>query len=132
VRPLSIGELAILAGAGGLGALARYGVGLAAFRLFGPHFPVGTLLVNVLGAFLLGVVMVLGEEAVAISPALRSALAIGFLGAFTTFSTFSYDTVMAWQHGKAGLAWLNVGLNLVLGIAAAWGGLTATRWLMRG
>ena len=102
--------------AGALGALARYGVSLAALRWFGEDFPYGTLGVNLAGCFLLGVLAELTMEDAGLAPQTRAILGTGFLGAFTTFSTFGMDTYRAMQVGAWGVAASNVAINVVGGI----------------
>jgi len=102
--------------AGALGALARYGVSLAALRWFGGDFPYGTLCVNLAGCFLLGVIAELTMEDAGLAPQTRAILGTGFLGAFTTFSTFGVDTYRAMQAGAWGVATSNVAINVVGGI----------------
>ncbi len=77
---------------GALGALARYFLARAVYSLLGTAFPYGTLVVNLLGCFLLGVIIALVEERGLLGPEARSLLAVGFLGAMTTFSTFVYES----------------------------------------
>lgn len=102
--------------AGALGALARYGVSLAALRWFGRDFPYGTLCVNLAGCFLLGVIAELTMEDAGLAPQTRAILGTGFLGAFTTFSTFGVETYRAMQAGAWGVAASNVAINVVGGI----------------
>ena len=102
--------------AGALGALARYGVSLAALRWFGEDFPYGTLGVNLAGCFLLGVLAELTMEDAGLAPQTRAILGTGFLGAFTTFSTFGVETYRAMQAGAWGVAASNVAINVVGGI----------------
>ncbi len=109
--------LAIAAG-GALGALARYGVGLGTTRLFGHGFPVGTLAVNVLGSFFLGVLATLLAHRLHLGPEIRAFLVTGLLGAFTTFSAFSLDTVTLLERGQLPAAGLYVLASIVLAVAA--------------
>jgi len=117
-----VGILVVAAG-GALGAVIRYVVSGWAQELGGSRFPWGTLAVNVLGSFALGFLMAALLEHAATSPATRTFWTIGVLGAFTTFSTFSYETLALVSVGdwSAGIA--NVGANLGLGLAAAFLGL---------
>ncbi len=85
---------------GGLGAASRYGIGLLTARLWGANFPWGTLIVNLAGCFLVGLLFALADRSRLLSPDLRLLLITGYLGALTTFSTFSLETVYA---GRAGL-----------------------------
>lgn len=103
--------------AGALGALARYGVTIAALRWLGDDFPHGTLIVNLIGCFLLGIVFELALDDKSLSPQTRAIVGTGFLGAFTTFSTFGVDTFRAIEAGAWGLAAANVAINVVGGLA---------------
>lgn len=120
-------DLIGLAVGGAAGTLCRYGMTLLALRALGPRFAFGTLAVNVSGCFVLGFLMHLFGESPAASRALRLALTTGFLGGFTTFSTFGYETVRYWESGETALAFANVAANIVLGVLATWAGLMAAR-----
>lgn len=120
--------------AGALGALSRYGLGLLSQRLLPPGgallgLPLSTLLVNVVGSFLLGLLTGMTLVGTRIPLAWRPALTTGFLGSFTTFSTFSVETVGLVERGEWRLALLNIGLQLLVGLGAAVGGLAAGRAL---
>lgn len=110
--------------AGALGALARYGVTIAALRWLGEDFPHGTLIVNLIGCFLLGIVAELALDDRSLSPQTRAIVGTGFLGAFTTFSTFGVDTFRAIEAGAWGLAAANVAINVVGGLALVAAGVT--------
>lgn len=112
---------------GALGATARYATGLWAARLLGKGFPWGTLIVNVAGSFLMGVLIVL----MAHSSANRFAplLLTGILGGFTTFSAFSLDAVTLYERGQLGLAAAYVLGSVVTSLAALAAGLAAARSL---
>ena len=100
---------------GAIGASARFAVNLAAARLFGMGFPVGTLCVNVLGSFAMGVLAVLLlDRASPLAPFLLT----GVLGGFTTFSAFSLDAFKLWEAGQSGAAALYVALSVALSLAA--------------
>jgi CrcB protein len=119
-------ERTLAVGLGGaLGAIARYWVSGLVARLSGQHaFPWGTLTVNVAGAFVLGVLMgatVSGR--IVVHPTFRTFVAVGLLGAFTTFSTFAYETLEAMRAGDVRFAVLNVGVSLAVGLTVAWAGL---------
>jgi len=116
---------------GAFGAGARYAVSGFALRLFGSSFPFGTLVVNVAGSFLLGLVMEVGFVSETLSPNLRIAVAVGVLGGFTTFSTFSYETLALLREGAVGLGLLNAIVNLIGGLIAAFLGLAAAGLLVR-
>ncbi|MCP4571940.1 MAG: fluoride efflux transporter CrcB [bacterium] len=114
--------------AGGAGAMSRYAVGLLAVRALGDRFAYGTLAVNVVGCLLLGVLLEIDRHTGAVGHPLRLLAAVGFLGAFTTFSTFGYETFRYVADGSTDLALLNVTANLVLGLGGVWLGW----WLARG
>lgn len=113
--------------AGALGAMARFGVGQLVEHWFGAPSWVATWGVNVVGSALLGGLAALAMVPGALTPEWRAVLGVGFLGAFTTFSTFSVETVDLLRHGKAGLAFGVVGANVVCGLLAAWFGMVVVR-----
>lgn len=119
--------LAVFVGAG-LGGMARHAVSVAALRLLGPDaFPWGTLAVNVCGALVMGLVADVLIGRVGVSPAFRLLVTTGFLGGFTTFSTFSLETVLLWQRGEAGAAVLYAALSVALSLGALLLGLALAR-----
>jgi fluoride exporter len=113
--------------AGALGALSRYGVSSLVNRHFGERLAWGTLTVNIAGSLLLGLLMQVGMSSEAIPKSLRMALTVGFLGAFTTFSTFSYETYRYVENGAWGTAAVNVVANVIPGLIAAAAGLALGR-----
>ena len=113
--------------AGAAGAVSRYAVGILAQRSLGTNFAYGTLLVNVLGCLLLGFLLEIERNSNLVPNPMRLILAVGFLGAFTTFSTFGYETMRYLQDGAGNLALLNVTANLVLGCGGIWVGWLAAR-----
>ncbi|MCP4686003.1 MAG: fluoride efflux transporter CrcB [bacterium] len=115
-------------GLGGLlGAIGRYTLSEFVQRFHSTSFPAGTLVVNVLGCFFLGVVMHLIQSQGLFSTHTRMFITVGLLGAATTFSTFGHETVTLLDSGKVGLAFLNVVGNVVLGFSAVWLGTTLVR-----
>ena len=110
----------LIALGGAIGAVSRYGTSLGVHALFGRSFPYGTLVVNVLGSFIIGLLTVLLLERLTQSGALRGLLLIGFLGAFTTFSTFSYETLALFENGEVTKALVNVASSLILCLSAVW------------
>ena len=107
-------------GAGGfLGALCRMGVAAAAARLFGRGFPVGTLLINVSGSFVLGWFLARVARGWPVPEAVQLAVTVGFLGAYTTFSTFTYETDSLARGGAGARATLYLLGSIVLGLVAA-------------
>ena len=99
---------------GGLGAMARYGMQGIVYRWMGTAFPYGTLAVNIVGSFLIGVLLTVSESRFLVNPSLRIFLAIGILGGFTTFSSFSYETVSLIRDGEYLFATVNVGASIAL------------------
>jgi CrcB protein len=117
-------------GLGGvLGANARYQVGIWAADRWGTVFPWGTLIINVTGSLVLGFFLTLVTERFSGRPTTRLFVATGFLGAYTTFSTFGYETVRLLQDGDLLRALANVVASLTLGIAAVFLGIAAARAL---
>ena len=114
---------------GAAGAVARYGVSGWVYALFSDSFPWGTLVVNVAGSLVLGLALAWFEGSM-LSPELKRALTVGFLGAFTTFSTFAYEAVALVQDGE----WVRAGGyafgSLLLGMAAVLAGLALATTLM--
>ena len=118
-----------IAVAGALGALARYGLeGLVSRRLPGA-FPWGTFVVNVSGAFVLGFIFTVMTEHLTAAPWIRGAITIGFLGAYTTFSTLSFETYRLAEDGALGIAAANAFGSLAAGLAAVYLGVVAARAL---
>ncbi len=111
-----MGKMAMVMAGGCVGAACRYGVGLLSVRLAGGGFPWGTLAVNLAGCFLIGLVFGLAERVLWLTPAFRLFIVTGFLGAFTTFSSFAVETVNAANGGSLRLAVFNVLLNNVGGL----------------
>jgi CrcB protein len=105
---------------GGVGALMRYIVGLAIAARIGGRFPLGTLVINVTGSFLIGVLMSLLTERLQPHPNWRLLLVVGVLGGYTTFSTFEYETFRAVQDGGKWIGLVNVISSVVLGYIAVW------------
>ena len=125
----AVPTIAGIAIAGALGALARYGLDGLVSRRTGGGFPWGTLAVNVTGAFALGLLFTLLAERYVAAPWLRSAITIGFLGAYTTFSTLSLESFRLLEDGAPGLAAANLLGSCGAGLAAVWLGTVAGRAL---
>lgn len=111
-------KLLLIAAAGGAGTLARYALSLAVQRSAPGVFPWGTLAVNVAGCLLFGVVWALAEDRMAIGGETRAVLLIGFMGAFTTFSSFAFETAQLMRDGEWALAAANAAAQNLCGIAA--------------
>ncbi len=118
--------VAIAAG-GAAGALLRYWLSVAVYGWLGRGFPYGTLAVNVLGSFVMGFMFVLLIERVTTDGLWRAAILIGLLGAFTTFSTFSMETLNLVEQGALGKAALNVVASVTLCLGGSWLGVVVGR-----
>jgi len=117
-------------GVGGfLGAIARYALGAYIGGRYGVRFPLGTFIINVSGSFLIGLILTLLARTTA-SAYWRYLVPIGFIGAYTTFSTFEYETLRAMQDGQWMTGFLNVGLSLAIGFIAVWAGAAIGRVLV--
>ncbi|RTZ62023.1 MAG: fluoride efflux transporter CrcB [Gammaproteobacteria bacterium] len=121
--------LAIAAG-GALGAVARFWVSGWVYETFGKGFPWGTLAVNVIGSFVIGLMFVILVEKIAADPVWRLFVMVGMLGAFTTFSTFSLETLQLLEAGAVVRAGANMLISVISCVLAAWGGVSISRLLM--
>lgn len=117
VLPVAIG--------GAIGATARYLTGVVAVRVMGPGFPWGTMTVNIVGSFLMGVIVIYMAERSGhrLSPFLMT----GILGSYTTFSTFSLDALEIYERGQIGIAAVYVTASVLLSLAAIFAGLAVAR-----
>jgi len=109
------------------GAMLRYYIGLSALSRTAAPFPTATFFINVTGSFIIGFFLTLATERIPFNPHLRLAVAVGFVGAYTTFSTFEYETARLVEERNFLYAFLNVVLSFVIGFAAVWGGIMAAR-----
>jgi fluoride exporter len=112
--------------AGAAGTAARYLLTVAITQRFGTSFPAGTMVVNLMGCFILAAVMSAGA-AVGWSATVRMAVTVGFLGGFTTYSSFNQETLMLWERGATSAVMLNLAVTLVGGLAAGWLGMMVGR-----
>ena len=118
-------------GLGGcLGAVARYAVGLWIYERLGTRFPTGTFVINMSGCFLIGLVLAVLDARTTLPAAWREAVPIGFIGAYTTFSTFEYETLRAAQQGQSAVAIGYVLSSIVVGFGAVWLGQGVGRLLV--
>lgn len=127
-----IQALAVMLG-GALGALGRYSMVMLMQHFFGKAFPYGTLLVNSIGALLIGLLSVwFLEKATQISEFWRLLFIVGFLGAFTTFSSFSLETLNLFLQGHTFRAFFNIMANVCLCLVAVWLGMQMAKGLTKG
>lgn len=112
-----------------LGANARYLVGTWAGERLGAGFPYGTLLVNVSGSLMLGFLLTLGTERLQVSPETRLLLAVGFLGSYTTFSSYTVESLNLMRDGGASAGLLNILGNNLAGLMSALAGSYLARWI---
>ena len=129
-RPGALTTIMVLGVSATLGAAARYYMTLWATAQWGDGFPYGTLLINVLGSFILGAFLTLSPETRPLDPTLRLLVATGLCGSFTTFSTFSYETVRLLAGGRFTAATLNVVGSVALGLAGVIAGALLSRTLL--
>ena len=119
--------LIALGGAGG--ALCRYGLVNLINQFDHGKFPLGTLTVNVIGSFLIGIMYVLIAERLSLHPDWRSIIIVGFLGAFTTFSTFSLEVITLLEHGQLTTAATYIASSLLICFLVAWLAIVLTRFI---
>ncbi|HEY7203956.1 MAG TPA: CrcB family protein [Methylomirabilota bacterium] len=117
---------------GAVGTGARYLLGGLAVRWLGPDFPYGTMFINVLGSFLIGTIQQVGLTTLWIPETLRLVLAIGVMGGFTTYSSFSYETIRLVEAGSWAAAAAYVGLTTGLCLGGCTAGLALGRLLVEG
>ncbi|MEI6752046.1 MAG: fluoride efflux transporter CrcB [Paludibacter sp.] len=119
----------LIVGVGGfIGSIARFGV--SKLNLYGNllSIPMGTLTVNILGSFLIGIITGISEKSEIISPALRLFLMVGICGGFTTFSSFTNENLTLFQNGQLLSALVYTGLSIFLGFSAVYIGFLLTNW----
>jgi CrcB protein len=117
----------------GAGGLARFIAGTVIMQRYAGRFPLGTFLINVSGSFLIGVLMAFLSERLDLSPNWRLLLVVGFLGGYTTFSSFEYETFVAVRSGSQVLALLNILGSIVFGYIAVWlGAIIGARLALKG
>ena len=112
---------------GGLGACSRYLISQFANAKWGVDFPVGTLIANIVGCFIIGIFMAAITERYIINPNWRLLIVVGFIGGLTTFSSFSYESLQLLQDGGLNLAMVNILTNMVFGFTATWLGMLVVK-----
>lgn len=118
----------VMVGIGGcLGAIARFWLGGIIYQKMGTRFPYGTFIINISGCFLVGLMVTVLTERTHLNANWRYLIPVGFIGAYTTFSTFEFETLAAFRDGQLLVAALNVALSVVLGFIAVWLGVIAGR-----
>jgi CrcB protein len=115
-------KLFLIGAAGFIGTLSRYWLSGLIARRYGETFPLGTLVVNLVGCLLVGMLFYLLQERFLVNETVRTVVMIGFLGGFTTFSSFELQTFTLLQDGEFGLAALNAGLSNLIGLIFVWAG----------
>jgi CrcB protein len=123
-------RILLVALGGGIGATLRFLVSILAVRWFGADFPYGTLIVNLAGAFIIGLVQELGMETIVIPDTTRIFLTTGMMGGLTTYSTFSYETVRLMEAGTWSQAWVNIFVTTVTCLCLCFLGIVAGRLLL--
>ena len=121
--------LIYIAMGGAIGAVLRYGASLSIYSFMGRGFPYGTLFVNVTGSLLMGLLSVIMLERFNIDPEWRAAVLVGVLGSFTTFSTFSIETLNLLEQGDIMRATANIVFSVLVCLAAVWFGVLIGRQL---
>jgi len=128
---VTVSDILLVAIGGAIGAAARYVLGGQIAAMLGVSFPYGTLVINLSGSFALGLFLTLLSDWLVINPEYRLLVAVGFCGAYTTFSTWTYETATLLERGASLLALLNLLGSLVLGVIAVYAGIFLGRVLTR-
>lgn len=126
---IALNQLVMIAAGGAIGAVLRFLVSNGVHSLVSRNFPYGTLTVNVVGSFLMGLSYVMLIERLNLSPEWRAFVMVGLLGAFTTFSTFSIETLLLIEGSELSKALLNIILSVLLCVLGSWIGLIIGRQL---
>ena len=108
---------------GGLGSVFRYGTSLLTQKFYTNSFPLATFFVNVIGCFLIGLLVGFSDKLFATNTDLRILFITGFCGGYTTFSTFGFENIQLIQNNQLGLAFTYIGLSVLIGLLAVWFGL---------
>jgi len=119
----------VIALGGALGAITRYWIGNFISSYINSGFPWGTFIINITGSFIIGFFLTLIGEQITVSPQWRLAIAVGFVGAYTTFSTFEYEILKLIEGNNISTAFLYIIASLLVGFLAVWGGAVTSRSL---
>lgn len=114
------------------GGLTRYYVSGWVYNVFGRAFPYGTLMVNIIGAFSIGLITEIGFHSTIIPGNMRLGLTVGFMGGLTTFSTFSYETFTLLEDGRFLVAFINVFVSVAACLLLTWAGIITGRTIIQG
>jgi CrcB protein len=120
-------QLFAIAAGGAVGAVLRFLMSTGIYRVVGRDFPYGTMAVNVIGSFFIGLMFILMIERLSLTPEWRAGILVGLIGAFTTFSTFSFETLALLEEGELLKSVMNVLLSVVLCLGATWVGMMMGR-----
>jgi CrcB protein len=123
-------QLSLVIAFGVIGVSTRYGLGLWVLKHFPASLPWSTFVINIIGAFLIGIIYVLGIEGSQISPELRTGLTVGLLGGFTTFSAYCMEAIRFWEGGERVLAAFYYLGSPALGLVACYGGVALVRSIL--
>jgi len=126
---IAFNQLIFIAAGGAIGAVLRFLLANGVHSFMSRDFPYGTLMVNVIGSFLMGISYVMLIERLNLSPEWRAFIIVGLLGAFTTFTTFSIETLVLIQNSELSIAMLNVFLSVVFRVLGSWIGILIGRQL---
>jgi CrcB protein len=124
-----LARILFIAAGGGIGALARYGLSGLVHRVIEASYPLGTFVVNVAGCFLFGFVWTIFEDRLLLSGDMRTAILVGFMGSFTTFSTFIFESNQLMRESQFLLAGLNIAGQVIIGFVALYAGMLLARML---
>ena len=122
-----IRTLLLIAFGGGIGSVLRYLTSVVVQKYYANIFPLATLLTNVLGCFIIGILMGLFEKNQVVTSDLKWLFVTGFCGGYTTFSTFGYENISLFQNNNSALAFLYIGGSVFMGLFAVWMGLILTK-----
>ena len=126
---IALQKYLLIALGGALGSMARYWVGSAIQGRIGMRFPYGTLVVNLTACAIIGFTLTYLGTHLEISPAWRYLVPVGFIGAYSTFSTFEWEALTTMRSGAFALAAIYVGVSVALGLVAAWSGAALAEWM---